>query len=534
MTEPHGAPLEIQQLPALLARVDAALEEHREEIDELNVFPVPDGDTGTNMLLTVRAALEALEAADDPRERVQAATRGALRGARGNSGVILSQILRGVAEVAAEAGAAPLDARRYARALERARQLAVEAVAVPVEGTILTVVTEAARAAAQAAASQELVEVSALTCAAAGRAVARTTDQLDALRDAGVVDAGARGLEVMLGAVHAHLTGEPAPQLADATPRRRPHRESCDEDLSHRFEVQYLLDATDEDIAPLRRRLEVLGDSVVVVGSGDLLNVHVHTDDVGAAIETGLDFGRPTEIEVTHFGDQISARRRGRAAALGALVVLDGEGARALAREHGAVVVDGHAGSLPSVADLLNALGEVRTEQVVLLPGHPNAVPTAHQAVDVAVAEGGRPLEVIDAADSPCAVLAALSMLSPEGPTSVVVAEMRAAAQALRAGEVVAAVRDASTPIGPVRAGQPLAVVGRDVVAALDEPLEALGVVCEHLGVDRSERTTLLLGVDAPVDEREQAERLVRSRAGGEVEVLDTGHRPSRYAVGVE
>ena len=534
MTESHGAPLEVQELPALLARVHAALEEHREEIDELNVFPVPDGDTGTNMMLTVRSALEALDAADDPRQRTQAAIRGALRGARGNSGVILSQILRAVAEVTAEAPSGRLEARSYAQALERSQQLAFDAVAEPVEGTILTVVAEAARVAAQAAASHGLVEVSARTCAAAARAVARTTDQLDVLRDAGVVDAGARGFEVMLGSVHAHLTGEPAPRLADVTPRHRPHREACDEDLSHRFEVQYLLDAADADIAPLRRRLEVLGDSVVVVGAGDLLNIHVHTDDVGGAIEMGLEFGRPSEIEVTHFGDQISARRRERAAAVGVLAVLDGEGAQALAREQGAVVVGGHAGALPSVADLLNALGDVRTEEVVLLPGHPNAVPTAHQAVAVAVAEGGRPLQVVDAADSPCAVLAALSMHDPEGPAGVVVGDMREAAEAVRAGEVVAAVRDARTPIGSVRAGQPLAVTDGDVVAALDDPLEALAVVCERLGVERAERTTLLLGVAAPAGERDRAEHLVRTRAGGEVEVLDTGHRPSRYAVGVE
>jgi uncharacterized protein len=535
VSETHGAPLEIQQLPALLARVHAALDARREEIDELNVFPVPDGDTGTNMALTVRAALDALERVDDPRDRARAAIRGALRGARGNSGVILSQVLRAVAEVADEVRDGPVDGPRYAGALTRARELAYAAVAAPVEGTILTVVAAAARAASDAKArGHDLVAISARTCEAASRAVAATTDQLDVLRDAGVVDAGARGFEVMLGAVHAHVTGEPAPQLSDATPRWRPHRETCEHELDHRFEVQYLLDASDEDAAGLRRRLEVLGDSVVVVSAGDLLNVHVHTDDVGAAIEAGLEVGRPSEIEVTHFGDQISARRRARAAVVGALVVLDGDGAHALASEQGAVVVPGHAGALPSVADLLNAAGDVRTERVVVLPGHPNAVATAHQARQVAVAEGGRPFEVVDEADSPCAVLAALSVLAPEGPTEAVLAGMREAAAALRAGEVVAAVRDASTPAGMVRRGQPLAVVDGEVLGALDDPLEALAMVCEHLGTADAERVTLLLGAAAPVPERARAEEVVRARSGGEVEVLDTGHRPSRYAVGAE
>ena len=538
MSSSPGAPLQLSQLPELLDRVHATLEEHREVIDELNVFPIPDGDTGTNMTLTVRSALEAVDGALDPRERTAAAIRGAIRGARGNSGVILSQVLRAVAEVAAEVeadgGSNHLDAHGYAQALERARELAYEAVAEPVEGTILTVIAEAARVAREEADSQDLIAVSAATCAAASRAVSATTDQLDVLQDAGVVDAGARGFEVMLGAVHAHLTGQPAPALSDVTPRSRPHREACGDDLGYRYEVQYLLDARDEDAGGLRQRLELLGDSVVVVAAGDLLNVHVHTDDVGAAIEAGLELGRPSEIEVTHFGDQLAARRRDKGAVVGALAVLDGAGARELAEAQGAVVVTGYAGALPSVADLLNAVGEVRTEQVVLLPGHPNAVPTAHQAVAVAVAEGGRPLEVVDAADSPCAVLAALSLLDSQGPADLVVAEMRAAAEDLRDGEVVAAVRDATTPIGAVGAGQPLAVVEREVVGALDDPLEALEMVCEGLAVARAERTTLLLGLDAPGDERERAERLVRARAGGEVEVIDTGHRPSRYAVGVE
>ena len=531
----HGVPLEVPQLPALLARVHAALEARRAEIDELNVFPVPDGDTGTNLTLTVRAALDAVDGIDDPRARAVAATRGALRGARGNSGVILSQVLRAVAEVAQEARDGPVDSPRYARALTRARELAYLAVAAPVEGTVLTVLTEAARVATEASArGHDLAEVSARTCEAVSRAVALTTDQLDVLRDAGVVDAGARGLEVMLGAVHEHLTGQPAPGLSDITPRWRPHREVSEQQLSHRFEVQYLLDAPGEDLAALRRRLEVLGDSVVVVAAGQLLNVHVHTDDVGAAIEAGLEVGRPTEIEVTHFGDQISARRRARAAVVGALVVLDGEGAHAVAAEHGAVVVGGHAGALPSVADLLNAAGDVRTERVVVLPGHPNAVATAQQARQVALAEGGRPFEVVAEADSPCAVLAALSVLTPDGPAESVVADMRQAAAGVRAGEVVAAVRDASTPVGAVRQGQPLVVVDGEVQTVLEDPLEALAVVCDRLGTGTAERTTLLLGHTAPTAERLRAEELVRARAGGEVEVVDTGHRPSRYAVGVE
>jgi uncharacterized protein len=530
-----GAPLDARELPAVLARVHAALEVHREAIDELNVFPVPDGDTGTNMALTMKAALDGLEAGGDPAEAARAVIRGAVRGARGNSGVILSQVVRAVVETVAAEGVDAVDGQHFAEALGHARALAYSSVAEPVEGTILTAISVAASTALAAAREHDdLVAVSAATCSAVSEAVTRTTDQLDVLREAGVVDAGARGFEVVLGAVHAHLTGQAPPDLADATPRRRPHQETCDGDLSHRFEVQYLLDAADEDAVALRQRLEVLGDSVVVVSAGGLLNVHVHTDDVGGAIEEGLAFGRPSEIEVTHFGDQIAARRDARGAVVGAVAVLDGPGATRMAEELGAVVVPGAAGALPSVADLLNALGDVRTERVVLLPGHRNAVPTAHQTVAVAVAEGGRPLEVVDGADSPCAVLAALAVLEPAGPLERVVADMRAAADSVRTAEVVAAVRDAVTPVGRVRKGQPLAVVEGEVVGATDEPLEALAQACDELGVDDAEVVTLLLGADAPEEERDRAEGLVRARAGGEVEVLDTGHRPARYTVGAE
>ena len=207
-----GAPLGAAELPALLERVHAALAVQRERIDRLNVFPVPDGDTGTNMTLTVQAGLEALRAlepgdAADARTAARAVTRAAIRGARGNSGVILSQVVRAVVDVVT--GHRVVDAALYAQALERSRALAYEAVADPVEGTILTVIAVAAAEAGDAAASgADLVTTSARVCAATHVAVAATREQLEVLRDAGVVDAGARGFEVLVAAVHAHLTGQ--------------------------------------------------------------------------------------------------------------------------------------------------------------------------------------------------------------------------------------------------------------------------------------------------------------------------------------
>jgi uncharacterized protein len=535
-----GAPLGAAELPALLERVHAALAAQRERIDELNVFPVPDGDTGTNMTLTVRAGLEALAGVDHPDAATasRAVTRGALRGARGNSGVVLSQILRAVVDVVT--GHRQVDAALYAAALDRARALAYEAVSQPVEGTILTVVAAAAAEAAAAVADgDDLVTTSDRVCAATHHAVAATREQLEVLRDAGVVDAGARGFEVLVAAVHAHLTGqepEAAEDHADVT--GGPFRDECHRgSLDYRFEVQYLLDA-DDDVAPgLRDRLELLGDSVVVVAGGGLLNVHVHTDDVGAAIEEGVALGRPSEISVTHFGDQIEARRsQSPPATIGVVAVVSGAGAHALATSLGATTVEGAAGRLPSVADVLNACGGVRAETLAVLPGHPNAVPTARQAAEVAVAEGGRPFEVVAEAATLPAVLSALAVLDPQAPADQVLADLRAAAAAVRCGEVVPAVRDADTPIGRVTSGQPLAVIDGTVVAGAHDAIEALDAVCHHLQVGDAELVTLLLGRDVSAEEAQRAEETVRRRAadGAEVTVLDVGQHPARYAVGVE
>ena len=589
MDERGGAPLSARELPALFDHVHDALQARRDAIDDLNVFPVPDGDTGTNMTLTVRAGRDALAAgrADRPQGGRDALARevirGAVRGARGNSGVIISQVVRAVVEVTT--GEQAVDASVYAQALEHARDLAYEAVAEPVEGTILTAIATAATAAREAVdAGADVVAASAAACAATAVAVQRTREQLDVLREAGVVDAGARGFEVLLAAVHGHLTGEDPPVAVDAprgiTVRTAGH--VCHGSLAYPYEVQYLLDAVDASAAPLRVALEQLGESVVVVAAGGLLNVHVHTDRIGPAIEAGLAHGRPSAIEVVHLGEQVAerdaarvttqaalavdtpnhlARSSGRmlgaartvgdtttlptAAAggtalppqrdLAVVAVLHGHGAVALARSLGAEVVDGTAGSLPSVAELVEAAVASRAQQVVLLPGHRNAVAAAHTAAEVVLREYERTVEVIDAAISPPAVLAALALWEPEAAPAQVVAELRAAATAVRAGEVVDAIRDAATPAGPVRAGQPLGLADGDLVVVDDDPVRALRVVCSALDLSAGEVVTLLHGASASAAEREAAAALVTELApDAEVEVVDAGLAPARVWVGVE
>lgn len=541
----QGAPLAARELPALFRRVHTALAARRDAIDDLNVFPVPDGDTGTNMTLTVRAGLEALHAARpaSPDDLAVAVIRGSIRGARGNSGVIVSQVLRAVVEVVT--GHPHVDAKLYADALGHARDLAYEAVAEPVEGTILTVIAAAADAANVAVGrGEDLVTTSATVCAATAQAVERTQQQLQVLRDAGVVDAGARGFEVLLAAVHGHLTGHEAPVREDA-PRMIPHRDAdaCHASTSKPFEVQYLLEAPDEVAGALRRRLERLGDSVMVVAAGGLLNVHVHTAAVGPTIEAGLDHGRPSSIEVTHFGDRIAALVAARDGTqerlvvpdtVGVVAVLDGAGMQALARAQGAVVVPGRAGSLPSVAQFLDAIATLDAERRVLLPGHRNAVPTADKAAELAAADGDRTIEVVREATTPPAVAAALAVLDLQAEADAVVADLRAAAGGVRAGEVVLAVRDADTPIGHVLEGQPLGVVDGRVVHAGRDALDALHATAQALEAGSAELVTLMLGGDVTTDQRELATTLLDQMTEAEIEVVDAGFRRSWCWIGVE
>jgi uncharacterized protein len=540
MPETLGAPLSARELPALFARVHEALHARQGVIDALNVFPVPDGDTGSNMTATVRAGLDALQTAlsSDQRPDVdtlsRAVIRGAVGGARGNSGVILSQVLRAVVEQVM--GHARIDAAVYADALAHARDLAYDAVAEPVEGTILTALAVAADAARRAAdAGADLPDCSAVTCAATAAAVARTPDQLAVLREAGVVDAGARGFEVLLAAVHGHLTGQDSEVVVDARPLVPIHTDAGCHASSHQpFEVQYLLDADDELAPIIRSELAAHGDSIVVVAAGQLLNVHVHTARVGPVIELGLAHGRVSGIEVTHLGDQVAAHAAASRHRVGAVAVLHGDGLATLARELGATVVDGMAGALPSVADLQAAILGAGADRVLVLPGHPNALAAARQAVALCRDELAEPPTVIAGATTPPAVLAALAVLEPDGEPELVATDVERAAGAVRSAEIVDAVRSADTPVGRIVAGQPLAIVNGRVIAGCDTPIEALEVIADALELEQAELVTVLHGATSSAADRAQMVALIDARSDAEVEVVDAGVRPARLWIGVE
>ncbi|HKA68966.1 MAG TPA: DAK2 domain-containing protein [Actinomycetes bacterium] len=298
----------------------SALGHAREEIDALNVYPVPDGDTGTNLYLTMEAATAAAEASPDDQDLAHtlgSVVTAAMLGARGNSGVILSQLLRGFA--AGLGGAAELDGRSLARAMRIAARAGYAAVAVPVEGTILTVAKEAATSAELAAQSvgegmAGLAFVAQAAAKGAGEALVHTPEQLEVLRRAGVVDAGGRGLCLILDAlVNAITDTTPVSYPVVRLPRVRPApaRDPLPELPGPDFEVMYLLDADDSAIPALEKRLASLGDSLVVAGGDRLWNIHVHVDDPGAAVEAGVEAGRPHRIHITSLRAAVAARRAG-------------------------------------------------------------------------------------------------------------------------------------------------------------------------------------------------------------------------------
>jgi DAK2 domain fusion protein YloV len=493
----------------------SALERHCAEIDRINVFPVPDGDTGTNLLLTMRAAADAVRrvvrengAGRGVAAVAAALARGALAGARGNSGVILSQVLRGIAEaVATVAGPAPAG-RVLADALQRAHRLATAAVSRPREGTVLSVLGAAAGAAA-AAGSDRLDEVAVAAADAAGTAVQATTGQLPELARAGVVDAGGLGIYLVLDALAALVTGRTGggelPRAPAVVVRGREvlvaEREAGS--AEHDYEVMYLLDGTDAArVDDLRGRLAAIGDCVAVAGDADgLWNVHVHCTDVGAAIEAGVEAGRPHRITVVRFADQDAPGRVSRERAVpfprerAVLMVVTGAELAELARSAGAVVLEHDPGRGVEEGELVAALAGTRARHVVLLPDDAELAPVAERAAAVARREGQEVLVLPTA--SVLQGLAALAVHDPDRRAGDDVVAMAEAAAGTRTGGLLVAESEALTWVGRCEPGEVLGITdGEVVLIAPDLAVGALWLAHRMLTAG-GEIVTVLLGEGA-------------------------------------
>jgi uncharacterized protein len=497
-----------------------ALRRHQVEIDELNVYPVPDGDTGTNLVLTVTSAWQALAAEADGAsvERVvRCMARGALLGARGNSGVIVSQILRGVAD--ALAGVPSARGRAMAEALTVAARAAYAAVAEPVEGTVLSVAAGAA-AAARAADTDDLAAVVRAAAEGAAKALARTPEQLPILARAGVVDAGGRGLVVLLDALVEVVTGEVRAEASAAPARGRRAltvaRETGSSEFS--YEVQYLLDAAEDAVDRLKAVLAGLGDSLVVVGTGagaggdevPTWNVHVHVNDVGAAIEAGVAAGRPHRISVTRFEDQVDAPAAVDMDARGVVVVARGVGLIDLFAAEGAVVVDGGPTHNPSMGEVLEAIRSTGAGQVALLPNDANVHAVAAAAAEEARATG---IQVgVIPTRSPVQALAAIAVRDASRRFHDDVIAMAEAAGACRWAEVTVATREALTVAGQCRPGDVLALVEGEVNVIDPDLGSACVTLLDRMLAGGGEMVTLILGADAPAGLADDLSRHVRER----------------------
>ncbi|MER6196683.1 DAK2 domain-containing protein [Streptomyces sp. NPDC001586] len=539
----------------------AALGRAREDIDAINVYPVADADTGTNLYLTAESADRALDdaftkvtegtAPASLAEAVRAWAHGALVGARGNSGTILAQLLRGVADVLGAEPEAPGTAETgsgtagtgergagalLAQALTRAAEEAYAAVSHPVEGTMLTVAGAAARAGeAAGAAAGTAADVARAAYDGARAALAETPGQLAALGRAGVVDAGGCGLVAVLGALWQTLSGqEPAaePVRGRAVPVPQPADPCAQEDEGPAYEVIYLLEASEAAVGELRERLDGLGDSLVVVGGDGLWNVHVHVDDPGAAVEAGVVAGRPYRIRITHFGDE---RRRGRGerAQRAVVAVVPGEGLAGLCGEAGATAVLVRSGEVPAAPELLDAIRRAHAREVVLLPGGAELRAAAAAAAEQARAEGVRVAVV--PTRSAVQGLAALAVHDPDGSFDEDVVAMTAAAGATRYGELAVAERQSFTSAGICQAGDVLGLIDGDVAVIGTDLAETAEAVLERMLGSGGELVTLVLG---PEVADALAERLEAYVQHGHLAVDTVTYRGGRYSapllIGVE
>ncbi|MFG2567591.1 DAK2 domain-containing protein [Streptomyces sp. NPDC048567] len=522
-----------------------ALGREREAIDAINVYPVADGDTGTNLYLTVESAAAAVEAVfaahatgtsvPSAADAVRAMAHGALIGARGNSGTILAQLLRGMAGVLAEGTGGD----RMRLALDRAAAWAREAVAHPVEGTVLTVADRAAAAAAQAAPGADTAEVARAAYEGARAALDATPGQLPALARAGVVDAGGRGLVTLLGALVEAVSGRgperpyetPVPFVPVGGDAECPAGDDGDGG-GPAFEVIYLLEAGDEAVERLRARLDALGDSLVVVGGDGLWNVHVHVDDAGAAVEAGVEAGRPYRIRITHFAAD-RAHARPEPARRAVVVVVPGDGLAALCREAGATTVLARPGEPPASGELADAVRRAHAREVVLLPNDADLRHTAAAAAEQARAQGVR----VAVIPTRAAVqgIAALAVHEPDRSFDEDVVAMTSAAGATRYAELAVAERQSWTTAGICQAGDILGLIDGDVaVIGQDVPGTARKVLDRMLAAG-GELVTLVLGENTPPTLAEALEQHVRD---GHLAVDTTtyrgGHQGAPLLIGVE
>ncbi|MDP6402397.1 MAG: DAK2 domain-containing protein [SAR202 cluster bacterium] len=551
MTNPDSPPqarsrLDGEDLRAMFTVATRLFESNIEAVNVLNVFPVPDGDTGTNMFLTLQDMMRATEAVRDSSagEFASAMARGALMGARGNSGVILSQFFKGIAQELHDKS--DFGSGELASALRSAREYSYRAVGEPVEGTMLTVISSVADAAARSADSgatlQGLLDA---VCQAAEETVALTPTMLPVLRDAGVVDAGGFGLSIILEGVRLYVAGEesdlaeiqpPEPVGVEATGRvvSQQFLEATDEEL-YGYCTQFLIEGEDLDLEGVRGRLITMARSTVVVGDGTLLNVHVHVDDPGPIVSYAVSMGRLTHVKIESMDEQhreYSVARRREAAAVSVVAVAWGSGLETVFSGLGASGILPAGDTMnPSINEIIAAIDNAPSDLVIFLPNNKNIVPAARQAVEMAA----KSMSVVPSTTIPQGIAAMLAF-NPEVDLKENISKMEQKLSSVRTGEICRAVRPVELGGVSVKEGQIIGLLERKLVAASDEPTETLVSLLKEAGVFDGAVVTLYSGQEMPDEEANSALKRVQTDFPGadEVQLVAGGQPHYHYIISIE
>jgi len=519
---------------------------NHEEVNRLNVFPVPDGDTGTNMLLTLQSAVEDVKESNaaEVSKIAKLASHGSLMGARGNSGVILSQIFRGFAR--AVEGKSSLTPAELAAAFEEAANAAYRAVNKPTEGTILTVAREAGRAAATAASTPDATVPRVIAGAAAGAraAVQKTPSQLQILRDAGVVDAGGFGLQLILEGM-LKTVEESDPAFAALAESKKPVIPAAQVALDlpeggWGYCTEFLIEGANLDTELIRGQIEALGNSVLVVGEPELVKVHVHTDDPTRVINLAGGYGKLLKLNV---GDMSTQHRRileteggGQAAAprpngIGIVAVVAGRGLVDIFRGLGVdAIIEGCQTMNPSTQDMLNAIESVPYDEVILLPNNGNVIAAAKQVVGLTK----KKVHLVETHSVPQGVSAVVAF-RPERPAAENLRAIRAEAERVQTIEVTHAVRDTRSNGVKVRKGDVIGLINAKLEFAGDDYAEVVKQALGKLGPDSYELVTVYRGEQATDAEMSKLESEIRSHYPGlEVEVQQGGQQHYPFILSVE
>jgi DAK2 domain fusion protein YloV len=536
--------LDAEELRRILVQGRRALEANVEAINALNVFPVPDGDTGTNMLLTMKALeAEAAKAADAPSSQlVTTMARGALMGARGNSGVILAQFFQGLAR--GLDGKGEFDCQALASALEEATTAAYKAVGNPVEGTMLTVIREISEATqAHGVTKTDILELWETMCKAARESVARTPLLLPVLREAGVVDAGGQGLSILLEGALKSLRGEELTGIEMTAPELDTGQHvisqafiEATEDELYGYCTQFLLQGEALDVNSMREQMGSIATSTVVIGGDTMIKVHVHTPDPGPILSYAVNLGTLSQVNIVNMDEQhqefVSAyRREQQVQPVGVLAIASGRGIMDIFLDSGASdVLSGGDTMNPSTQEILDAAEGIAAERIIVLPNNSNIVPAAKQAASLSP----RPMEVIPSRTIPQGI-AALLAFNPQQNFEANVTAMKESVSSVVSGGICTAQRDAELGGVKVAEGQVMGLLEGQMVLAGDDRTAVLLDLIARTKPEKGFLITLYWGADTQENETAEAAEMVRSRFQDvEVEIVFGGQPHYNYIVSIE